>query len=284
MLSTTIFLLDTRSDVFKPVRSALSTLVYPLQLIASFPSDVGRWTSDYFQSRDELRERNEELEASNLLNNVRLQRLQALERENMRLHELLGSSFRLPERVIVAELLTIDIDPFSQQVVINKGEGYDVFPGQPVLDAMGVMGQVTEVSRFSSRVILLTDPSHSIPVQVNRNGLRAVVTGRGLGEPLKLEFMPHNMDIREGDLLVTSGLGGRFPTGYPVGIVSFIEYIEGKAFADITVEPAASLATSREVLLVLPSKSEISVNIDYLADEENETSNYIPQQAEQEIP
>ena len=284
MLSTIIFLLDTRLDYFKSVRSALSTLVYPLQLIASFPSDVGRWYSDYFQSRDALEERNKELEAANLLNNVRLQRLQALERENMRLHELLGSSFRLPERVIAAELLTIDVDPFSQQVVINKGENHGVFAGQPVLDAMGVMGQVTEVSHFSSRVILLTDPSHSIPVQVNRNGLRAVVTGRGLGEMLKLDFMPHNMDIREGDLLVTSGLGGRFPTGYPVGIVSFIEYIEGRAFADITVTPSASLATSREVLLVQPDKSEISVNIDYSASDETEKAGYMPQLSEPELP
>lgn len=282
VLSTTLFLLDTRLDYFKPVRSALSTLVYPLQVIASFPSDVKHWTSDFFQSRDELIQRNEELEAANLLYSVRLQRLQSLESENMRLHALLGSSFRLPERVLVAELLTIDIDPFSQQVVINKGKNHNVFPGQPVLDALGVMGQVTEVGRTSSRVILLTDPSHSIPVQVNRNGLRAVVTGRGLGEPLKLEFMPHNMDIREGDLLVTSGLGGRFPTGYPVGIVSLIEYSEGKAFADITVQPSASLATSREVLLVLPSKSEIKVNTDYSLDEEKIDDD--PEKEQQEMP
>lgn len=251
-------------------------LVYPLQAIAAFPSDVGQWYQDYFQSRDSLRERNEELEAINLLNDVRLQRLQALERENMRLHDLLGSSFRLPERVLVAEMLTIDVDPFSQQVVIDKGEGHAVFPGQPVLDAKGVMGQVTEVSRFSSRVILLTDPSHSIPVQVNRNGLRAVVMGRGLGEPLQLEFMPHNTDIREGDLLVTSGLGGRFPVGYPVGTVLSVKHEQGKAFSDITVEPTAKLATSREVLLVLPNTNSIKATSEY-SEPAEEVGSYRPQ-------
>ena len=116
--------------------------------MASFPSDIGNWTSEYFQIRADLKEQNESLKATQLLNSVRLQKLQALERENLRLHELLGSSFRLPERVLVAELLTIDYDHFSQQVVINRGERYDVFEGQPVLDANGVMGQVMSVSRF----------------------------------------------------------------------------------------------------------------------------------------
>lgn len=239
------------------MRSTLSTVIYPVQLIASFPSDLGGWASDYFQSRADLKEHNKRLGATNLLNGVRLQRLRALERENMRLHELLGSSFRLPERVLVAELLMIDSDPSSQQVVINKGERYDVFDGQPVLDASGVMGQVMRASRFSSRVILLTDPSHSIPVQVNRNGLRAVATGRGLGKPLQLEHLLHNSDVRVGDLLVTSGLGGRFPVGYPVGTVTSIKQPLGKIFSDITVEPAAHLETSREVLLVLPTINDV---------------------------
>ena len=242
-------------------------MMYPVQLIASFPSDIGDWTTDYFQSRADLKEQNDSLKATQLLSSVRLQRLQALERENMRLHELLGSSFRLSERVLVAELLTIDSDPFSQQVVINRGERYAVFEGQPVLDASGVMGQVMSVSRFSSRVILLTDPSHAIPVQVNRNGLRSIVTGRGLAKPLQLEHLPHNADIRVGDSLVTSGLGGRFPVGYPVGTITAISHPAGKPFARIQVQPAADLDTSREVLLVLTRTDEASDAPDeYLAE------------------
>jgi len=252
LASLALFFLDSRLNYFSSIRSVLSTIVYPIQVIASLPSDVSTWTNDFFQDREQLREKKTALEAEILLNNIRLQKLQSLEQENIRLRELLGSSFRLHERVLVAELLTIDLDPFSQKVIINKGQRYGVFSGQPVLDATGVMGQVTQVDILSSRVILLTDPSHGVPVQSNRNGLRAVVTGRGLGQYLQLEHLPHNADIREGDLLVTSGLGGRFPVGYPVGTVVSINFPQGKAFADIKVKPAAQLETSREVLLVLP--------------------------------
>ncbi|WP_281085159.1 rod shape-determining protein MreC [Methylophaga thiooxydans] len=269
LASLVLFFLDSRLDYFKPVRSVLSTVVYPIQVTASMPTSLVDWIEDFFQDREQLREKMAVLEASNMLQNIRLQKMQALERENMRLRELLGSSFRLQERVQVAELLTVDLDPFSQQVVIDKGKNYGVYVGQPVLDAKGVMGQVTETSQLSSRVVLLTDPSHSIPVQINRNGLRAVVTGRGLGEKLQMDFLPHNADIRVGDLLVTSGLGGRFPVGYPVGEVIAVDFPQGKAFADIKVEPAANLATSREVMLVLPGEK---IQAEPVAIEEPEAS------------
>jgi rod shape-determining protein MreC len=252
--SLLLFFLDTRLNYFAPVRSALATVVYPIQTAASLPSDISQWFGDFFRDRNSLREEITVLRVQRTMQDIRLQKLQALERENMRLKELLGSSFRLQERVQVAELLTIDLDPFSQQVVIDKGKRYGVYIGQPVLDATGVMGQVIEVSSLSSNVILLTDPSHSLPVQINRNGLRGVVTGRGLGEALALEHMPRNADVRVGDLLVTSGLGGRFPVGYPVGKVSAVNFPAGDAFAQVQVEPAAKLSTSREVMLVLPGE------------------------------
>ncbi|EEF79227.1 rod shape-determining protein MreC [Methylophaga thiooxydans DMS010] len=243
------------------------------------PTSLVDWIEDFFQDREQLREKMAVLEASNMLQNIRLQKMQALERENMRLRELLGSSFRLQERVQVAELLTVDLDPFSQQVVIDKGKNYGVYVGQPVLDAKGVMGQVTETSPLSSRVVLLTDPSHSIPIQINRNGLRAVVTGRGLGEKLQMDFLPHNADIRVGDLLVTSGLGGRFPVGYPVGEVIAVDFPQGKAFADIKVEPAANLATSREVMLVLPGEK---IQAEPVAIEEPEASENAVEEPQEE--
>ncbi|WP_339775519.1 rod shape-determining protein MreC [uncultured Methylophaga sp.] len=252
--SLLLYFLDTRLDYFKPVRMTLSTVVYPVQKLASMPDDFTTWFADFFQGHRQLREKIMKLEAQNLTNSVRMQKMQALESENMRLRELLGSSFRLQERVQVAELLSVDLDPFYQHVIIDKGETFGVYEGQPVLDSLGVMGQVAEVSQFSSRVVLLTDPSHSIPVQIVRNGLRAVVTGRGLGENLQMEFLPHNADVRVGDLLVTSGLGGRFPVGYPVGKVISVNFPQGKSFAEITVSPAARLATSREVMLVLPGE------------------------------
>lgn len=252
--SVILFFMDSRLNYFAPVRTALSTISYPIQSTASMPSDFAFWIRDFFHDRETLREKLTVLEANNMIQSMRLQKMQALERENLRLRELLGSSFRLQERVQVAELLTVDLDPFSQQVVIDKGDRYGVYVGQPVLDAKGVMGQVTEVTPVSSRVILLTDPSHSIPVQVNRNGLRAVVTGRGLGKLLHMEYLPHNADVRVGDEVVTSGFGGHFPVGYPVGTIVSVELPQGKAFAEILVKPTASLDTSREVMLVLPGE------------------------------
>jgi rod shape-determining protein MreC len=253
--SLVIFVLDTRFDYFQPVRAGLASILYPIQAIAALPVDIQEGVVEIFQSRKELQEKNEKLASINLLNQVRLQKLKALERENLRLRELLGSSFRLSERVFVAEVIRVDLDPHSQEVLINKGANSGVFIGQPVLDAYGVMGQVIEVSQFSSRVVLLTDQSHSIPVQINRNGLRSIASGNGWRGTLKLEHLTHNADIRSGDLLVTSGLGGRFPIGYPVGEVETIEFPDGKAFIDVTIKPAAKLASSRQLLLVMPSET-----------------------------
>ena len=261
-VSLALIFIDSRLSYLTSIRSSLSAVIYPIQLVGSLPSDLASWTSAYFQSRANLKEQNKGLQATNLLNSFQLQKLRGLERENLRLRELLGSSFRLPERVLMAELLRIDSDLFSQHVVINKGESDAIFEGQPVLDSNGVMGQVMAVSQFSSRVILLTDPSHGTPVQVNRNGLRSVARGRGLNKFLQLEYLPHNSDIRAGDLLVTSGLGGRFPAGYPVGTVISVKESPGKNFSEVTVEPTASIETSREVLLVLPSPHDKLITFD----------------------
>ena len=253
LASLTLIFIDSRLNYLTSIRSTLSTAIYPIQRVASLPSDLVSWTNQYLQSRADLKEHNKSLQATNLLSSFHLQKLRGLERENLRLRELLGSSFRLPERVQVAEVLRVDSALLSQHVVINKGERDAVFEGQSVLDSSGVMGQVMTVSQFSSRVILVTDPSHGTPVQVNRNGLRSVARGRGLNKLLQLEYLPHNSGIRVGDLLVTSGLGGRFPSGYPVGTVISVKESPGKNFSEVTVEPTARIATSREVLLVLSS-------------------------------
>ena len=251
--------LDYRLHYLDQVRTVLYTLVYPIQTVASIPGDLNDWFEDKLASQDEVKKHIAELKTENMLNNVRLQKLQALEQENMRLRNLLGSSFRVHERVLVAEMLTIDLDPFSQRVMINKGQQDGVFIGQPVLDADGVMGQVLEVGMYSSMVVLLTDLSHAIPVQINRNGLRSVAIGGGLVSALKLQYIPHSEDVRVGDLLVTSGLGGTFPAGYPVGMIETVAYPAGEAFADISASPAASLSKSREVLLVFPNKQPLEI-------------------------
>jgi rod shape-determining protein MreC len=184
----------------------------------------------------------------------RLQRFAVLEAENRRLRELLASSLRHEQKVLVAELLAVELQPFRRQIVIDKGRRQGAYSGQPIADARGIMGQITHVGPFSSTVLLITDPSHALPVEVNRNGVRAIAIGTGDSNMLRLEHVPTNADIREGDLLVSSGLDGRFPPGYPVGLVSEVVLETGEAFARVLVRPAARLERSREVLMIWPYK------------------------------
>ena len=154
------------------------------------------------------------------------------------------------EPVLVAELLSVDQDPYRQQVVLNKGRKDKVYIGQPIIDAWGVMGQIIYLADSSSTAMLISDPSHAIPVQVNRSGLRSTAFGTGNASELELRYIPHNADIQIGDLIVASGLGQRFPPNYPVARIVKIERPVGEAFATVLAEPLAHLDKSREVLLV----------------------------------
>ena len=194
--------------------------------------------------------------------NSRLQRFEVLEEENRRLRRLLGSTMDFRERVMIAELLAVELEQFRKMIEINKGSRDGVYDGQPVVDARGVIGQVIHVGPFSSNVLMITDPSHSIPVQVNRNGLRAIAVGTGQNDTLLLEHLPTNSDIQVGDLLVSSGLGRRFPRGYPVGTVADVKLEPGAPFGTIAVTPSAMLAQNREVLLVWPRNQEKNENLE----------------------
>jgi rod shape-determining protein MreC len=185
---------------------------------------------------------------------VQMQRLAALEAENIRLRELLDASFEVGEKRLIAELMSVNLDPFQHQIVINKGTLDGVFPGQPILDAEGVMGQIVHAGPYTSTAVLITDTSHAIPVQVNRNGLRSIAIGSGTINRLELPYIPNNSDILPGDLLITSGLGGRFPPGYPVAKVGAVQHDPGRSFAQVIAEPLAQLNRSREVLLVWPGE------------------------------
>lgn len=241
---------DQRQHLLEPLRSALSLLVAPLHYLASLPDGVVRTLRDLFPSESSLRQDNARLQAENLALQGRLQRLESLEAENRRLHDLLGSSFRVGERVLIAELLSVDLDPYRHQVLIDKGGASGVFIGQPVLDAKAVMGQVVRVGPTTATVLLISDAAHGLPVRVNRNGLRAVARGTGLLNQLDLAYVPHDADLVEGDLLVTSGLGGRFPAGYPVARVSEVKRESGQPFARVTATPLAQLDSGHEALLV----------------------------------
>jgi len=249
-LSLVLMVLDHRFAHLQQVRSALAFVTYPLQVLADLPVTASLWLQEVTSSRSELLTQNEELRAQNLKLSAELQKFESLQAENIRLRNLLDASYKVGDRVLIAELSAVDLDPYKQQVVINKGAASGVYEGQAVLDADAVMGQIIQVTPFSSTVLLITDPSHSIPVQVLRSGLRTIAVGSGRVNALDLPYLPTNSDIREGDLLVTSGLGGKFPSGYPVARVTRVDRAPDNAFALISAEPAAHLDRSREVLVV----------------------------------
>jgi rod shape-determining protein MreC len=250
ILSITLLVLDHRFHHLQQLRSALAILTDPLHYLADLPFTTSRWLNETTSSRQTLLQQNHELRGENLRLRAELQKYEALQAENMRLRDLVGSSFKIGDRVLVAELSSVDLDPYKQQVIINKGSASGAFEGQPVLDAQAVMGQVIGVTPFSSTVLLITDSSHALPVQVLRNGLRTIALGTGRIDQLKLPYLPTNSDIVEGDLLVTSGLGGKFPPGYPVAQVTRIDRSPDAPFSSVIARPRAHLDRSREVLLV----------------------------------
>jgi len=250
VVSIVMMALDHRQHHLDLVRSALAVITSPLQRIAQLPVTLVDWASETFATRDRLQEDNDQLREANLLLMARLQKLEALEAENLQLRNLLDSSIKVGERVLIGELIAVDLDPYTQQVTINKGSTSGVYEGQPVLDADAVMGQVVHATPFTARVLLVTDTAHAIPVQVQRNGLRTIAVGTGRTNQLELPYLPINADIREGDLLVTSGLGGTFPPGYPVAVVSTVSRRAGEAFPHVLATPRAHLDRVREVLLV----------------------------------
>ncbi|WP_274600237.1 rod shape-determining protein MreC [Thiocystis violacea] len=245
-----LILADHRQQDLEMVRSALSVVTYPLQLAADQPIELIRATQVQFASTDTLRTENASLHRENLLLKARIQQFDALEAENARLRDLLGSSLDLGERVVIAEIMAVELAPYRQQVMVNKGTKSGVFIGQPVLDANAVMGQVIRATPFSSIVLLITDADHALPVEVNRNGLRTIAAGTGLSQELELLYIPKNADIKVDDLLVTSGMDGRFPAGYPVARVKTVRQDPDNPFTTVIAEPTARLDRSREVLLV----------------------------------
>ena len=246
--------LDHRTNYVNSIRSSIAVLVYPVQYLVNFPANVSDWASDSFSSRKTLQEDNSTLRTQNLILTTQLQRLNFIESENIHLRNLLESSKRVGERILIAELLSVDMEPYKQQVTINKGSasGDEIYPGQPFVDAKGIMGKLMHVSAFSSTALLITDPGHALPIQVNRNGLRAIAKGTGSQTRLEIPHLPNNADIKVGDLLVTSGLGCVFPAGYPAATVVEINIDPSLPFAEVLAEPIAELDRSREILLVWP--------------------------------
>ena len=245
-----LMILDHRDQHVQHIREALSVVVYPLRLLVDLPFRGWASVRTNFATREALVAENEELKRERLNAEFRLQRLAALETETARLRELLDSQARVGSRALVAEILAADLDPYRQRFNLNRGLVDGVYEGQALIDAQGIVGQTVRVGPFTSEAVLITDADHALPVSVNRNGLRTIAYGTGDAGKLHLPNLTNNADVEVGDLLVSSGLGGVFPAGYPVGRITEVTRRPDQSFADVMAEPASALDRDREVLLV----------------------------------
>jgi rod shape-determining protein MreC len=249
-ISIMLMYLDHRENHLDGIRRGIGAAVYPLRLAVDAPVRFWDWLGESTTSRNQLELELGRLHAERLLTNARLQRLTSLEAENARLRALLDARTRVRDEVRVAEIMSVDANPYEHNLVIDIGSRDGVYDGQAIVDADGVVGQVIKTGVMTAQAVLISDADHALPVEVNRNGLRTIAVGTGEIDQLDLPFLPNNADIRAGDLLVTSGLGGAFPSGYPVAVVNSVTRIPQEPFADVTATPAAALDQIREVMLI----------------------------------
>jgi rod shape-determining protein MreC len=246
--SIALMVADQRYHQIDRIRESLSTVVYPVQRAVDLPFRATDWVTGSFADRGRLRQENLELTARVRLANLQLQRFAVLEEENRRLREMRANTAGVAERVLVASILNVDLDPFRHRVLLDKGTADGVFKGQAVLDGDGIFGQVAKVNARTAEVILISDAEHAIPVQSNRSGVRTIAVGTGDQNKLSLPFVTVESDLQEGDLLLSTGMGGVFPPGYPVAQVSRVKRA-GSTFALVEARPTAKLDQAREVLL-----------------------------------
>jgi rod shape-determining protein MreC len=252
IVSIVLMTLDHRYRYFDLLRARLAFMLSPIEYLVDAPVTAAQWVSTSLQERGRLLSENASLREQNLMLQARLQRFDDLQNENNRLRLLLGSSVKISKRMLVAEVMAIDLDPFNRRMVINKGQSHGVEAGLPLLDAQGVLGQIAHVSAYSSTVILITDPAHALPVQVARTGLRTLAEGTGADNFLALLYLPNNVELQIGDIVVTSGLGGTFPAGYPVGTVAEIKADDDESYTQALVKPYSLLDRNRELVLIWP--------------------------------
>lgn len=254
VLSVLLIFVDHKLDGFKSTRVYLNSLMSPLQYLANLPGLMLSESAQRLTSQEDLLAENQKLNNQLLLMSEKLQQFNVLAKENNQLRELLQAPVRTEARKMVAELMAVDKNPYSQQVVINKGAIDGVYLSQPVIDNEGIVGQVMEVGSTNSRVLLIADVTHAIPVRSLRNDIRFIATGSGTLNELYLEHVPHSVDIQVGDTLISSGLGNVFPEGYPVAEVTRVIRDESRPFARVIVSPLANLDRLRHLLLLWNAK------------------------------
>lgn len=254
LIALGLIIVDKRYDHLGKIRQWLSIAVVPVQAAVASPFQGYEWFRESVTTRETLRTDKAHLEAELRLAQFRLQRYEALEAENERLRALHDNAAPVTDRILVGEVVHVDLDAFRERVLVDKGAHDGVHIGQAVVDAGGVFGQVARVSELNSEIILVSDPTHAIPVQINRNGLRTIAVGTGETTRLKLPYLSTSADIVVGDLVVTSGLGATgdagFPAGYPVGTVTAVKRDPAQSLVDVDIKPAAALDRSRDLMFV----------------------------------
>ncbi|WP_129774957.1 rod shape-determining protein MreC [Peristeroidobacter soli] len=250
IVSVGMMMLDHRSNYLETVRQWLGAAASPVYAVVQTPGQAWDWLTGSFADRGRLRTENSELSEQLREARVKLLQFDSLREENVRLRAVREASAGVGGRTMIAEIMRVDVDPFRHRVRINKGADDGVFKNQPVLDAFGIVGQVVQVDKYTSTIILISDAEHAIPVQVNRNGIRSIAVGAGDLGKLSLPYMTVESDVKVEDLLVSSGLDGIFPAGYPVARVSKVERNPADTFALVEAKPLAQLDRDREVLLL----------------------------------
>ncbi|MFZ4757565.1 MAG: rod shape-determining protein MreC [Burkholderiaceae bacterium] len=257
LLGIAILVIDSRTGMLAAMRQGIGTVLYPLQRTLLVPRDALSISTDYLGEVNRLRTENTELRRVETANARQLLQVEQLAQENRQLRELMGARDRAAVKSVVAEVLYDTRDPYSRKLVLDKGLQQGVANGQPVVDPAGVVGQITRVFPLSAELTLITDRNMIIPVQVQRNGLRAVAAGGAEPGRMELRFMSVNADLREGDLVVTSGLDSLYPAGLPVGRIATVERGRTGNFARVLVDPVAGVDRSRLLLVLLVDKTGI---------------------------
>lgn len=245
-----MLLLAQQTNQLSRFKDSLSFIVHPVLVAVDLPNNLYQWLTESTSDHAELLEENRQLKSESLLLKAKLQKFESLEKENTRLHSLLESSFKLGEQFISASLIEVNQNSNTQHIVIDKGSRFNLYAGQTALNEDGVIGQIISVHPLTSSIMLITDPNHAVPIEVNRTGLRTIAVGNGVQNTLTLPYLPHNADIQVGDLLTTSGLGGVFPKGYPVANISKLTPLAGEAFMYAEAETIAHIERIRDILLV----------------------------------
>lgn len=251
VFSILLMVFDRTTDYLDRAKSMLNTAVYPILSVAASPGEVSEAISAQFQSQEAMQEELARLLRENFLLKTQNQRLTSLEAENNRLRSLMKSSSNVPQSVIIAEIMSVAFDPYRHVITLNRGQVDGVHAGQSLIADKGIVGQVDAAYRNHATAVLISDPSHTVPVQIDRNGIRALLKGRGRFQSLLVDTVQNYDDVKVGDELITSGLGGRFPRGYPIATVTSVEFNPASPFAHIVAEPTVKLDRLREVLLVV---------------------------------